>query len=135
MIDALLTDGLSNVRGFEPDAALGVAEEWLEAPEIPQIKQGLQALLPMIDSSCTDILPLLFRLIHPYILNTPPELRHHVLNLIKSLAACSPNETSYYLRKTLDHPDSSTTAWLIRQSVDAFPPEFQPGLRDAVRGR
>jgi hypothetical protein len=79
-------------------------------------------------------LPLLYRIVHPFTLTAPQELRLDLLELLRALTRRSPQETAYFLRQNLSHPDSMDTAWLIRQIVDEFPDDLQGNLRNAVRG-
>jgi hypothetical protein len=79
-------------------------------------------------------LPVIFRLLLPYLRQAPGRLRPDILDVLAALAVRSPVETASYLRQALTLPDSSDTAWLIRQSASTFPPEIEERLRSSVRG-
>jgi hypothetical protein len=133
IIDSLLTDGLSGLREQDVEKVVALIEEWLQSGDLHQQRLGLQALLNIAEKQNFNNPPLIYRLLQPYILVSPPELHYFVIQLLRALAVNSPNETAYYLYQSLSHPESKDTAWLIRQCIDCFPSENQPRLRDAVR--
>jgi len=134
LINVLLSDGLSSLREQYSGLILSIIEEWLSDDNLMRQRIGLQAILPIVNDANKDVFPLIYRLIHPYTLKVPSELRTQLLPLINALAQSSPHEMAYLLRQNLSHPDSEDTAWLIRQCLDAFPDEQQVALRHAVRG-
>jgi hypothetical protein len=99
-----------------------------------QQQQGLRALLPMINDPRFENLPVFFRLIAPLTRTAPSAVRPDLLDVLESLARRSPPETAFFLRQTLDTPNSPDTPWLIRQCLRAFPDELQASLRETVRG-
>jgi hypothetical protein len=56
------------------------------------------------------------------------------LDVLIALARCSPRETAFFLRQSLELPNSPDTPWLIRQTARYFPADIQESLRAAVRG-
>jgi hypothetical protein len=132
---ALLDQGLRRMRLENPEAAIALAAGWLEAGnDVYQQQLGLRALLPMINDLRFENLPVFFRLIVPLTRTAPTALRPDLLDVLESLARRSPPETAFFLRQTLDTPNSPDTPWLIRQCLRAFPDELQASLRETVRG-
>jgi len=134
LVSALLTDGLARMRREDMELVLRLVEGWLQGKQIHHQRMGLHALHPMVADLNYENLPLFYRLIHPITLDTPPELRLDLLELLRALARRSPQETAYFLRHNLSHPESLEAAWILRQTLDDFPPDIQNDLRDAVRG-
>jgi hypothetical protein len=134
LLAALLETGLVRLRRELPLRYLTQMELWLNADDVLTRQLGLRALLPLIAEPGFENLPVLYRLLAPLLRSTPPLLRQDLLSVIRALARRAPAEAAFFLRQNLQLPDSEQIAWLIRQSLGAFPPEAQAGLRAALRG-
>ena len=134
LITALLSEGTSRLRSEHMELVLALVQGWVNETDVHQQRLGLKALIPIVVDLNYENLPLLYRIIHPFTLTAPQELRLDLLELLRALTRRSPQETAYFLRQNLSHPDSMDTAWLIRQIVDEFPDDLQDDLRNAVRG-
>jgi hypothetical protein len=134
LLRALLTAGLARFRRERPEAYLLQVEAWLRAEETYLQHLGLQALVALLSDGEFDNLPAVFRLLTPLARSAPAGLRPDLLEVIQRLAGRSPQETAFFLRQNLapkaEHPGA---AWLARQSLAAFPPELESGLRAALR--
>ncbi len=108
-------------------------QNWLQMKESFFKHLGLQALLPLISQPDNDNLPVFLRMIQPLSCEIPSGLRPDVVDIVGALAQRSPIETAFFLRQTIRLPEARDTAWLIRQSMQAFPADIQRDLRDAVR--
>jgi hypothetical protein len=133
--EILLNEGLASFRKEESEQFFRLVKNWLESESPAYQSLGLSALLPVIADSDFKNLPLFFRMSQPFCRVAPASIRPAVLDLLAALANRSPQETAFFLRQTLEMPNSPDTAWLIRHVVTAFPEEFQEGLRAAARGR
>jgi hypothetical protein len=134
LINAVLAQGLVTVRKQHPQAIFQLIEKWLDRSNIFFQQIGLRALLPLAQDPQNDNLPVFFRLIHPLVRNAPSGLRPDLLDVLSQLARRSPKETAYFLRQTLNLPNSPDTPWIIRQLLSEFPGEIQTNLRSAMRG-
>jgi len=133
LIERILDFSLENVRKKNPGMITRWIENGLISKNIFHQQIGLRALMPMIKDTKNDNLPLFFRLIQPFCLHAPSGLRPDILDIISALAKRSPGETAFLLSQSLDTSDSIDAAWIIRQSLDFFPPNLQDQLRNAVR--
>jgi hypothetical protein len=133
LLDGLLEFGLKRFQQDAPDQLLELISSWLSAPDLPTQHAGLRALLPMINDTGIASLPVIFRLITPYLRVANPRLRPDILAVTTALAHCSPSETAYLLRQNLTVPDNPDTPWVIRQLLDEFPEETRFGLRLALK--
>jgi hypothetical protein len=108
-------------------------ELWLSSKDLTDKQLGLRLLHSLTgDSSFTD-LPVLFRLLTPYLRVAPPLLRPEIISILKTLIQRSAPEVAYLLRQNLAAADNPDTAWLIRQVIGEFPPDLQSGLRQELR--
>jgi hypothetical protein len=133
LIEALLSNGVERLHREQPQVLLKMIEGWLGSTKTFPQQLGLRALLPLIQAPAFENLPVFFRLIQPLCQVAPAALRPDLLDVLAALARRSPQETAYFLRQTLMFSDSPDTPWLIRQSLDQFPPELQASLRQAMR--
>ncbi|MCZ7551119.1 MAG: hypothetical protein B6D39_02815 [Anaerolineae bacterium UTCFX2] len=133
LIDAVMKNSFVRLQKEQPRSIVRLIQDWLALKD-PFYKQlGLRALLPLIENPEFQNMPVFFRLIQPLTSQTPSVLRPDLLDVLVALARRSPQETGFFLQQTLNMPDSEDTAWLIRQSLDEFPPELQQTLRAAER--
>ncbi len=133
LIDALLKQSLSNTRREATGDYLATVQAWLASQDIRAQEIGLRALLPLLEDPDFDNLPVVFRILTPFTRTTHPRLRPYLLQVVSLLVKRSPQESAYFLRHSLDMPDSEDAAWLIRQLLGSFPSDIQSGLREAVK--
>jgi len=133
LIEAIMEHSFVRLRAENPKAVVDIIQEWLNRRNSFYQQLGLRALLPLIQQPEYQNMPVFYRLIQPFASRTPVALRPDLLDVLAALAQRSPQETSYFLKKTLAIPDSADTPWLIRQLITQFPPEIQAGLREAEK--
>jgi hypothetical protein len=133
LVDALLEDGLGTLRRQAPERMIKLIESWLSGSNGFLQHVGLQALRLVIEDREYVNLPVFFRLIQPWCRSAPSALRPYLLDVLRSLARRSPQETAFFLRQTLEMPENPDTAWLIRQVLGAFPEDARESLRAAAR--
>lgn len=134
LIAILLTQALKRVQIKEPQVLIDLIQEWLEHPDDFYNHIGLQALILLIQDPNFENIPSFFRLIQPLARSSHANLHPDLLDVLEALAQRSPQETSFFLRRTLEMPNAEDTPWLIRQTLHAFPPDIQENLRAIVRG-
>lgn len=135
VISALLNQGLARLRQTAPEWIVEQAEKWLSSSqELDQI-MGLRILEPLIVEPGYENVPVFFRLLTPWVCEAPAFLRPDLVDVVEVLARRSPYETAYFLRENLARSTCSTTAWLTRQVLTAFPEEVRLSLREYMRGK
>jgi len=133
LLNALVNEGLTQVRKGTPERYITQLEEWLTAEEYFSRRIGLKAVSITVSDRDFENLPRLFRLLAPLIRSTPSQLRPDLLDVMRALAMRSPNESAFFLRQNLTvMADDDSTAWLIRNSVRYFPEEGQRSLKTAL---
>jgi hypothetical protein len=133
LIDALLKQSLTNTRRGATNDYLAAVHTWLMSADLRAQEMGLRALLPLIEDPDFDNLPVVYRMLTPYTRTTPPRLKPFLLQVLSLLVKRSPQESAFFLRHSLEMPDSEDAAWLIRQLLILFPADIQSGLREAVK--
>jgi len=128
----LLDAALNQLKRQSPAAVLELTRQWLESQRIYEQMAGLQVVLLFLADDRFENLPLLFKLIQPFLGHVPSALRPEVLEVVRRLAHRSPPEAAYLLRQALDQPEHPDTPWLIRQTLDDFPPAQQAALRQGL---
>jgi hypothetical protein len=133
LVDALLERSLTRLRSQSPHAVSDLVEYWLSGADLQHKQLGLRLLNFMAaDASFAD-LPVIFRLLTPFLRIAPPSLRPDIISLVNQLISRSAPEIAYLLHQCLIASDNPDTPWLIRRVLARFPPELQAGLRDAIR--
>jgi hypothetical protein len=133
IFDALAHDALKRVRKEHPSALVRAIQGWLAEKDLQTRRLGLRALLTLAGDPDYPNLPVIFRLLQPFIRQAPSRLRPDILDILSVLARQEPVETASFLRQILSMPESPDVAWVIRQVASAFPPEQEERLRSAVR--
>jgi hypothetical protein len=127
--NALITQGLINIRQKDHQVYLSLVEGWITSPDGATQQIGFQALIPIIEDDSFDNLPVIFRIMTPFMRVAPPIVRPDILRVLTTLARRSPHETAFILRKNLNAPDNPDTTWLVRKLISEFPLDLQESLR------
>ncbi len=135
LLDGVLEHGLEQFQHQAHVQVLEVASSWLAAPDVDLKQAGLRLLVSQINQSGEAFLPVIFKLITPYLRIAPSRLRPDILAVLTSLAHISPAETAYLLRQNLAAPDNPDTPWLIRKVLDEFPEETKQGVKLAMKAK
>ncbi len=135
LLDALLERSLSQLRSQSPQASAKIVQHWLSSPNPFEKQLGLRLLATMASDTSYSDLPLIFRLISPFLRIAPRQLRPDIIKIIDHLITRSGSEVAYLLLQNLTAPDNPDTAWLIRQVITHFPPELQTRLREEIKRR
>lgn len=147
LLSAIAGRSLAALHTDHQDLLLDKVRHWISAPETlrdsdpalpPAVllnlqKLGLQALLPLISSPAFENLPRLFNLLKPTLQDPPKGLRPDLVDVLRRLGRRTPQETAFYLRSLHADSPSATLIWLIRRSLNAFPENLQPGLREMIK--
>jgi len=135
LLAAMTTIALQPLRQENLDAYLGLVETSLAADSFIVKRLGMQAMVELLKDPQFGNLPAVYRMLTPTLEKASKPLRPDLLEVIRLLAKRSPQETAFFLRQRLVDGETAHTPWLIRKSIDVFPPEMEKGLRDVIRGR
>ncbi len=133
VITALLDQGLAWLRKTQPDTIIEQAKAWLNSRDEYEQILGLRVLIPLIAEPAYENLPLVFKLLAPFTCEATAALRPDLVDVVAALARRSPRETAFFLQESLVLSSCTTTAWLARQVLPAFPVEVRNSLRERLR--
>jgi hypothetical protein len=133
VISTLLDQGLVWLRQTDPEKIIERARTWLGSRSEFEQTLGLRVIQPLIAEPAYKNLPVFFKLLDPLTCEASAALRPDLVDVIEVLARRSPRETAYFLRENLGYSRCTTTAWLIRQVLPAFPEEIRNSLRERLR--
>jgi hypothetical protein len=135
LVEELLEEGCKTLRSEQPDQYLDVIENWLSQTKNYSRQVGLQALVPLVKNPEFNNLPIVFRLIQPLILVISPALREDIVDIVRALTRRSPQESAYFLRQNLSHPEQKDIPFLIRKCAPEFPERIRRNLLDSIQDR
>ena len=127
---SLLTHSLARLRKEMPEDFLKLVAEWLYPHRQQFWSNGLQALLPLINSANFDNLPPIFNLVEPIFLDAPTILQKDITNTLIALYQASPTETTFFTKSILEKSENQKTKILIRRISPALP----EALQNAIKG-
>jgi hypothetical protein len=130
---ALLTTSLTRLRDETPDLFLVLVKEWLHPARQRMWTNGIQALIPLINSRDFDNLPPIFEVVEPIIKASPAALQFDLQELITALYKASPDETTYFIQQILKETKSPLLAVSLRRMSPDLPLELQTSLREMLR--
>ena len=130
---ALLTTSLTRLRNETPDLFLVLVKEWLHPARQRMWTNGIQALIPQINSPDFDNLPPIFDVVEPIIKASPATLQFDLKELIIALYKASPDETIYFIQQILKETKSPLLGVSLRRMSPDLPPELQAHLREMLR--
>lgn len=133
LIDELLIYGLANARKNHPHSVYALIDDWFATKDPFFLKIGLRSLIPLSKEGGIKNLPIIYKLIQPFVRDHSLEYFPDLTELIDVLAHQSPQETGHFLSQTLDLTNSPHTALLIRQCINSFPSDIQTSLRNDLR--
>ncbi len=130
---ALLTTSLTRLRNETPDLFLILVKEWLHPARQRMWTNGIQALIPLINSRDFDNLPPIFEIVEPIVKASPAILQPDLQDLITALYKASPDETIYFLQQLLKETKSPLLGISLRRMSPELPQELQGHLREMLR--
>ena len=134
LINALIISGLQRVRLERTERYIEQIKTWLKSEHTFEIRLGLKAIPPLLETPSFGDFPLIFRLLEQVMRSAQPSLRPELLAVIQTLANRSPKETAFFLHQTMiTGKDNPNLAWYLRHSFKFFPPDYQEYLQEALR--
>ena len=133
ILDALFERGSRRLRREEPLQWLETIESWMKRKELPLVSVGLRAMLSVVTDPDFENLPPIFRMLGEHVREPAESLQPNLAAVLEALAARSPMETAYFLRRqvltaTMNSPASLR---LVRRCLPLLPPEARASLRSA----
>ena len=134
LVDAAISHGLERMRSEQSDSYIQQVELWLKSTEKYEQSLGLKAISQLIADREFEDFPMIFALISPIMRSLPTQLRPDILDVIEVLASRSSKETAFFLQNIMQNSGNDPNiAWILRHSLERFPPESQDLLWGALR--
>ncbi|MBN1667265.1 MAG: DNA alkylation repair protein [Anaerolineales bacterium] len=133
LLDALFAVGRARLWGGEMKDFLHLIDEWASSAELDTQKLALRAISVLVADPGFENLPVVMRLLQPYVRAPLARLEADTLQVIQALVRRSPLETAYFLQQGLLASQDARTARLVRQSLPDFPVEVQQELKARLR--
>jgi hypothetical protein len=133
LVDILLEYSLTTLRSQAHQEIAELVDYWLSSHEPLDKSLGLRLLQSLASDAAFDDLPMIYRLITPFLRTPPPQLKPEIVTIVNTLIHRSAPEVAYLLHQNLSSNDNTNTAWIIRQVITEFPPELQAGLFSTIR--
>jgi len=132
---ALLTTSLTRLRNETPDLFLILVKEWMHPARQRLWSNGIQALIPLVNTPDFDNLPPILDIIEPIIKAAPATLQFDLQEIITSLYKASPDETVFFLGQIVKKTKSPLPAVSLRRMSPDLPGELQKSLREILRDK
>jgi len=132
---ALLTTSLTRLRKETPDFSLILVKEWLHPARQRMWSNGIQALVPLINTSDFDNLPPVLDIVEPILKASPSTLQFDLQVLITALYKASPDETEFFLQQIVEKTKNPLPAVSLRRMLPDLPEELQKNLRETLRSK
>ena len=132
---ALLTTSLARLRKETPDRFLLLVSEWLNPERQRMWSNGIQAVIPLIETPNFHNLPPVFEALTPIVEAAPGILQNDFVDLFSALHQASPTETTYFLRQVISNSPTNITATTFRRISPSLPPALAEGIRDLVKSK
>ncbi|HRQ32785.1 MAG TPA: hypothetical protein PLM89_06750, partial [Anaerolineales bacterium] len=130
---AWLTTSLARLRQEAPQLFLVLVKEWLYPTRQRMWQNGVQALIPLVESEDFDNLPAIFELVEPVFKASPAILQSDLRDLLIALYKASPEETIYFLQHILRKTKSPLPAITLRRISPDLPTWLQTEARELLR--
>ena len=131
----LLDTSLSRLRKEAPEIFLALIGEWLRPQRTPLWPNGIQAVISAASDPDFTNLPPLMKVVEPIVEAAPAELQNEIEELILTLYAASPTETTYFVRQILTDSKDPRTATTFRRISPSLPAELREEVREFTRGK
>ena len=132
---ALLTTSLSRLRNETPDLFLILVKEWLHPARQRMWSNGIQAIVPLVNTPDYDNLPPIFELAEPIVKSAPAALQFDMQELLTTLYNASPDETIFFIAQILKKTKSPLPAVSLRRMLPNLPETLQADLREILQSK
>ncbi len=133
---ALTTDllfwGTHTLRHNFPQVWEGLIKSYLFQKDPLMVGLGLQGLRVSLQHHSDTLLPSIFRMISPLIIDVDQNLSRELEHLIKAMSQVAPTETAFYVKQALSISESKGLYLLVKQTLPFFNDELQKEIKSAL---
>lgn len=129
LIASIAQHALETIRLQDPISLVNQAQRWITDNRDNIRKFGFFVLVQISLSISFSDLPILFKLLTPYLNRCPPQIYPEVVSICHNLIAKSPKEMAYLMRNAVDENPAADAKKLIKSCLKSFPAELQEDLQ------
>ncbi|RCK76257.1 MAG: hypothetical protein ANABAC_0408 [Anaerolineae bacterium] len=134
LIDSIARDALNSIRTKQPATLIEQAQKWIVDERLNVRKFGFLVLEHLSLSISFSDLPLLFKIISPYLIRCPAQIYPHIVSICNNLIAKSPKEMAYLMHTALIENPAADARKLIKSCLQSFPKDLQNDLNSSIKG-
>jgi hypothetical protein len=132
ILSAFFSVGCQRFRTAHPIDWLDLLQNWLGGDDVQMQLVALRAILASIKDPGFSYLPNIFKMITQPLMQAQQRFHHLLHDILDTLIARAPAETSFFLHQILLRRPSQDTKRIIRRKITLFPQEYQRGLRELL---
>jgi hypothetical protein len=134
-LDSSLATGLVQLRKDAPARFFSLLESWIQSPKLATRRLGLRVIPPLVSEPDFVNLPVIFRLLLPFMQKEDLITDADLIAAISALAKRTPKETAYFLKQSLSLSDQPGVDVFIRRILDSFPEQDRDEMKVYLRQR
>ncbi len=130
VLDASLARGTTLLWKGSSELLMNLLESWLTSSDLVSRKWGLRVVNDLVMEPSFNNLPFIFRYLSPFVQTVSAAPDTDLLLVIRQLARRTPQETAYFLKRSLAISENAGIYALMRQSLDMFASPTQQDLQN-----
>ena len=129
VLEFLADQAPAGVKSHSVEDLIGLVKELIGSDHFIDQRLGVRMLLPLVCDSSFENLPAVFNLLMPVVEEIPANLRPDLLDVLRTLAESTSQETALFLRQNAEQcKNKQHFFWLVRRIIPRFPKEMQNKL-------
>lgn len=133
LIESIAQCVMNPIRTKQPATLIDQAQKWVVDERLNIRTFGLFVLEQISLSISFSALPLLFKIISPYLNRCPAQIYSHIVLICNNLIAKSPKEMAYLMHNAVIENPSADARKLIKSCLHTFPIELQNDLNALIK--
>lgn len=133
LIQSIAQHIINPIRTKQPASLIDQAQKWVVDERLNVRTFGFFVLEQISLSISFGDLPLLFRIISPYLKRCPAQISPHIVSICSNLIAKSPKEMAYLMHAAVIENPSADAKKLIKSCLHTFPIEQQNDLSALIK--
>lgn len=129
----IFTMGTKRIRVESPELWLTLLEKWLGSAEPDHRRIAVLGLTSMINDASLTSLPLIYKHLHPMLLEANPKTLPYLETILEKLVQKSEKETIFFIKQILRQSQDPLLTRMIRRNIPLFSSEGQESLRAFLR--
>lgn len=133
VVRSLFVKGSQRLQAEDPHSWTQFVGDMLNSPVERLQNHGLYALSLLVEQANSDLFPLFFRWVRPFLQSNQSLIETNLSQVIAALARRSPAETTYVLKEVLSDTDGTGIERRVRSYLSFFEKHLSEGLQDSIR--